>query len=76
MSNTSMVWSQWLEWVDKVEAAEEERQRTVPPLDLSKPRDLESTSFRKYAAAIQQHSHLAEQGKKLLAEFLHLNTNN
>ena len=76
MSNTAMVWSQWLEWVDKVEAAEEERQRTAPPLDLSDPRNLESASFRKYMVALQQHSHLAEQGKKLLAEFLHLNTNN
>jgi hypothetical protein len=76
MSNTTMVWSQWLDWVEKVEAAEQERQRSAPPLDLSDPSHLEGASFRDYAAAIQRHSHLAEQGKKLLAEFLHLNTNN
>jgi hypothetical protein len=76
MSNTTMVWSQWMDWVDKVEAAEEERQRTAPPLDFSDPSHLESASFRNYAVAIQRHRHLAEQGKKLLAEFLHLNTNN
>ena len=76
MSNTTAVWSQWLDWVEKVEAAEEERQRTAPPLDLSEHCPLEGVGFRDYTAAIQQHFRLAEQGKKLLAEFLHLNINN
>jgi hypothetical protein len=68
-----MVWSQWLNWVNEVEAAEADRQNTAPPLDLSDPTSFENASYRKYALAIQRHSHLAEQGKRLLAEYLRLN---
>jgi hypothetical protein len=68
-----MVWSQWLEWVDEVEAAEADRQNMAPPLDLSDRAVLENASFRRYTLALQRHSHLAEEGKKLLAEYLHLN---
>lgn len=68
-----MVWSQWLRWLDEVAAAEVERQRTAPPLALKDSSDLESSGIRRYSFALQKHSHLAEQGKKLLAEYLHLN---
>ncbi len=76
MSNPTMAWTQWLEWVNQVEAEEVERQRKAPPLNVSDLSQLENASFADYAVAIRRHSHLAEQGKKLLAEFLHLNTHN
>lgn len=62
-----------MKWVNEVEAAEEERQRMAPPIDLSNPMGPENAAYRKHALAIQKHSHLAEQGKKLLAEFLRIN---
>ncbi len=70
MIDKTVVWEEWVKWLEEAQAAMEEMKRVAPRLDISSLTAFEPSLHRRYIGAVAKHTLLAKEGKRLLAKYL------
>ena len=69
-SEISVAWRKWVSWRDEFEAARRDCRRLSPVRDSSGKIRLDTRDHRALTQAMNRYFRLAEEGKRLMADYL------